>query len=131
MAGYTGISNPFRFGGAGGVVVSGTSMDDYAHIQESIKQIILTGVNEREFETSFGSQVRSQLFKGYEDEIELSILKYHITDALEKWENRISVIDVVLEPMESTNGEAGLTCTITYEVTKYLSEDSVTFTITE
>lgn len=131
MAGYTGISYPFRFGGAGGVVVSGTSMDDYSHIQESIKQIILTGVNEREFETSFGSQVRSQLFKGYEDEIELSILKYHITEALEKWESRISVIDVVLEPMESTDGEAGLVCTINYEVTKYLSEDSVTFTITE
>lgn len=127
MLGFTGMEFPFRFSGSGGVAKSTTSMEDFSHIKESIIQIILTSIGEREFETQFGSEVRSQLFKGYEDETELSILQFNISQALETWEPRISINDIELEPLDDGDGSTFLQCTIFYEVTQYMTSDSVTF----
>lgn len=128
MSGYTGISFPFRFGGKGGVEKSTTNVDDYSHIQESIQQIILTGIGERIMETRFGSEVRSQLFKGVEDETDISILKFEIQEALERWEPRIAVTDIEVTPIENSES-TGLKCDIRYEVLKYMSEDSLTLVL--
>jgi phage baseplate assembly protein W len=129
MIGYTGISFPFRFSGSGSVSTSTTSMDDFSHIQESLIQIILTAIGEREFETSFGSEVNKQMFKVYDDESELAVLKFYITQAIEKWESRVSIDDVIFEPMEDDDGNTALQCTVSYEVVRYMANDSVTLNL--
>lgn len=127
MSGYKGIAFPFRFGGNGGVATSTTSMDDFSHINESIEQIILTKLGERIIEIDFGSEAHKQLFSQMDDEVELSILKFYITESLQLWEPRIEVVDVVLEPLINDNDESYIQCTIYYKVTKYMTNGSTTF----
>lgn len=129
MEGYTGISFPFRFGGNGGVQTSTTNIDDLSHINESIAQIILTKLGERYMEVDFGSEAHKQLFSDLDDETELAVLKFYIMDALEKWETRITVDDVILEQKIDSNKQSYMECTVIYEVIKYMIGGSTTVSL--
>ncbi len=101
IQGFTGVSFPFRIGSKGGVVMSTTSDTDYSHINESIRQIILTRKGERVNLVNFGCNLQDALFENLDPGI-ANMIKYTITEALKTYEPRITVNDVRVIPDEST-----------------------------
>jgi hypothetical protein len=62
-------------------------------IHDSIRMILSTRVGERFFVPEFGSKLHLALFE-QNDMVSRDLIVYYVTDALEKWEKRISVDDV-------------------------------------
>ena len=85
----TGLSFPFRIGVKGGAVLSTTSVDSVEHIEESIKQILLTYEFERTMEYHCHSKIEQFIFTTM-GESEQTLLKYQVCEAL-KQDTRISV----------------------------------------
>jgi phage baseplate assembly protein W len=85
----TGISFPFRIGVNGGVVISSTSVYDVSHIEESIKQILLTHKFDRTMEPYFYSSIESFVFTKIDDS-NATLLRYQVHEALQL-EKRIRV----------------------------------------
>mgnify|MGYP000049785020 CR=1 FL=1 len=125
--GFTGISFPFRFDGRGGVATSTTSINDFSHIEESIKQIVLTSIKERVMELEFGSNVRDHLFSMTDDETDIAILKFHIREAIEKFEKRVEIEDINILKDETEVGEGTWIVEIKFKVIRYLKNSVVRF----
>lgn len=121
--GYKGISFPFRFGGRGGVMTSDTSSGDFAHIHESLVQIIMTTVGERVFEYHFGSEVAFSIFDSSTDDTDLSILAFRVREAIGMWENRVEIEDLQIEV--SPDSESTLYVVINFNVIKYMKSDTL------
>lgn len=96
MAGYTGVSFPFRVGAKGGVVTSTTTESEVTHINESIRQILLTRKGERPMEPEFGTNLYRMIFEVI-DETMMNVISFEIKEALARWEPRIRVMDVVVQ----------------------------------
>lgn len=125
--GFTGISFPFRFDGRGRVATSTTSVTDFSHIKESIIQIILTQVGERRMELEFGSEVKDHVFSMLDDETDIAILKFHIQEAIEKYEKRVEINNIEVFHGEGVTGDGTWVVEIDFKVIKYLKNDIVRF----
>lgn len=129
QVGYKGISFPFRFNGRGGVATSTTSSDDFSHIKEGIQQIIGTAIGERIFETKFGSEVNKYNFQNQDDPIEISRLRFYIEEAINKWEDRVELLDVQVTPIENEENLGYTLVEVDFRVTKYMKSDTVSMKI--
>jgi len=101
--GVTGASYPFRLDGSGRVAVSTVDLDteDVSHISESIQQILETPIGSRFFNHTFGSELRSLLFKPNAPET-VAIHLSSVRDVLRKWEPRVQVISIdIVEQTDS------------------------------
>jgi uncharacterized protein len=118
MAGYTGISFPFRIGSKGKVVLSTTTDMEITHINESIRQILLTQKGERVNEPDFGANLNSIIFDNI-DETLINVIAYKVREALEIYEPRIQVRDVII-----TEIDGGIVVTVDFIVIRSLLETS-------
>lgn len=75
--------------------------DEYA-VQQSMVDILLTKQGEREFMPTYGSKLYWHLFEPMNMITQLAI-KDEIVNALENWEPRISIKDVVVVPNKNEN----------------------------
>lgn len=123
--GFTGISFPFRVDGRGGIATSTTSTVDFTHIKESITQILLTQLEERNMELEFGSEVKKHTFQMTDDETDIAILKYHIQEAIEKFEKRVEVNNIAVFHEDIKDFGDTWIAEIDFTVIKYLKNDIV------
>lgn len=112
-SGFKGISFPFRIGNKGGVVMSTTSAYEVPHIIESMQQILMTKPFERGMEMGFHCEVINNLFDINNENL-YQIIAYQVREALEKWEDRIEVLNV-----EVTGEEEYVYVTISFSVKLY------------
>lgn len=80
---------------------------DLKAIQESIVGIVSTKKGERPFNPEFGCDISEQLFENISPASSFSI-KYSIENAISKWEPRISIRKIEVNPLYDQN---------TYQVT--------------
>ena len=95
LAGYTGISFPFRIGARGGVVLSSTDRHEFPHIEESIVQILGTRPMERWMEYHVFSDLDVFAFEPNDGSLR-SLLLHQIRQAL-RHDARVSVHGIKLE----------------------------------
>ncbi len=113
-----GLRFPFGF-----ATQTGATEESMAHdrIRESILQILETRPGERLIRPDFGSRVKDLAFE-QNDAILEGLLRFHIADALKRWEKRIVVTDVSFDDSpENTDRNVLLVC-ITYRVIPSQSE---------
>lgn len=126
--GFTGLAFPLRLNNQGGLKLTTTSSTDFTHIEESIKQILMTSVGERIMEVYFGSQVSTHIFDPT-DESTFSLIKHEIVEVLTQYEPRVSVTTSgisMYDKMEEETGKNFLFVSIQYVVLKYNREGSLT-----
>ena len=76
---------------------------DVQAIKRAVKNIILTNKYERPFNSDFGCNLRGFLFENITEPL-LVLIKDRISMAIEKYEPRVSVEDVVVQDDEENNG---------------------------
>ena len=76
---------------------------DVQAIKRAVKNIILTNKYERPFNPDFGCNLRGFLFENITDPI-LVLMKDRISTAIEKYEPRVSVEDIVINEDIENNG---------------------------
>ena len=76
---------------------------DVQAIKRSVKNIILTNKYERPFNSDFGCNLRGFLFENITEPL-LVIIKDRVAMAIEKYEPRVSVEDVVVKDDQDKNG---------------------------
>src|SRR5210317_1010683 len=76
---------------------------DVQAIKRAVKNIILTNKYERPFNSDFGCNLRGFLFENITDPI-LVLMKDRISTAIEKYEPRVSVEDIVIKEDIENNG---------------------------
>ena len=76
---------------------------DVQAIKRSVKNIILTNKYERPFNSDFGCNLRGFLFENITEPL-LVIIKDRVAMAIEKYEPRVSVEDVVVRDDQDKNG---------------------------
>ena len=76
---------------------------DVQAIKRSVKNIILTNKYERPFNPDFGCNLRGFLFENITEPL-LVIIKDRVAMAIEKYEPRVSVEDVVVKNSTDPNG---------------------------
>lgn len=127
-SGYKGLAFPLRLSNRGGLKFTSTSSTDFTHIEESIKQILLTSVGERVMEVYFGSKISTHIFDPT-DQSSFSLIKHEIVEMLSQFEPRISVNVGGISMSENYDEDLGTNClyvTIQYVVVKYNREGSLT-----
>ena len=72
-------------------------------IARSVRNIIFTAPGEKMFNPDFGTNITDSLFELL-DEISGTVIKDRITYSLETYEQRISLIDVIVVPDFDNNG---------------------------
>lgn len=106
LDGFTGISFPFRIDpGTGGVATSTTSQDNYAHIEEAVRQIIGTSPALREVWhlPDFGARP-PQLEWEPLDEAFAGAVETTMRTGLARWEDRVR-FEVVTTLRASSEGQ--------------------------
>lgn len=111
--GYRGISFPFRISGTGGIEMSGTDIINVPHLEEAIKQILLTRPRERCMEYHFKSDLDLDIFEPNDISAQ-KLVEHQIRQALSALEDRIEVINV---DVTSKNNE--ILADISFKVLKY------------
>ena len=76
---------------------------DVQAIKRSVKNIILTNKYERPFNSDFGCNLRGFLFENITEPL-LVIIKDRVAMAIEKYEPRVTVEDVVVRDNQDKNG---------------------------
>ena len=76
---------------------------DVQSIKRSVKNIILTNKYERPFNSDFGCNLRGFLFENITEPL-LVIIKDRVAMAIEKYEPRVTVEDVVVRDDQDKNG---------------------------
>ena len=76
---------------------------DVQAIKRSVKNIILTNKYERPFNSDFGCNLRGFLFENITEPL-LVVIKDRVSMAIEKYEPRVSVEDVVVQSDDGING---------------------------
>ena len=76
---------------------------DVQAIKRSVKNIILTNKFERPFDSDFGCNLRGFLFENITEPL-LVIIKDRVAMAIEKYEPRVTVEDVVVKDDQDKNG---------------------------
>ena len=96
-----GIKFPFRFYRRTGGTQESEGLD---RIRESIIQILETRIGERLKRPEFGSKVKDLVFE-HNDEVLKGLLRYHVVEAIKRWEKRVVVTNVSFD--NSGNPEDG------------------------
>ena len=107
-----GIRFPFRFSERTGGTEESSELD---RIRESIVQILETRPGERFMRPEFGSRVKDLAFE-QNDAVLRGLLRFHITDAIKRWEKRVVVTDVSFDDAPVTLDANRLLVRITYRV---------------
>ena len=107
-----GLKFPFQFSERTGAPAVSSELD---RINESIIQILGTRIGERLMRPDFGSKVKDLLFE-QNDAVLKGLLRYHIMDALKKWEKRIVVTGVTVDDSANQAGGNILVLCVTYRV---------------
>ena len=111
-----GLRFPFAFQRrSGGARVSTITSMDHAHIHESILQILGTRPGERFMNPEFGAHVRDLVFAP-NSHVLRGLLRYYITDAIERWEKRVTVTDVSFDESPEVTDANTLPVRISYRV---------------
>ena len=76
---------------------------DVQAIKRSVKNIILTNKYERPFNSDFGCNLRGFLFENITEPL-VVIIKDRVAMAIEKYEPRVSVEDVIVKNSSDPNG---------------------------
>jgi phage baseplate assembly protein W len=103
----TGLSFPIRVDRLGGVALSSGDAD----VREAIELILGTAPGERPMRPEFGCGIHDHVFDSI-DAAMLARVEVEIREALDRWEPRIEVLDVV--PDLSRVGEGVLMIDLSY-----------------
>ena len=76
---------------------------DVQAIKRAVKNIILTNKYERPFNSDFGCNLRGFLFENITEPL-MVLIKDRVSMAIEKYEPRVSVEDVIVNDDEERNG---------------------------
>ena len=117
-----GISFPPRVGPDGRLAWS----DGDDNVRESIRTILLTDPGERLMLPAFGAGLRAFLFEP-NTPASHRLMQDRITQALQLWEPRIEVRDVLVE--QSTRDPQQADVTISYALVATAAQDSVDLTV--
>jgi len=79
------------------------SVKDKAAIAQAITGLLLTRKGERPFQPELGCDVQDMLFEPL-DFASAGIIKKEITDTIERYEPRISIMDILCTPDFDNNG---------------------------
>ena len=91
-----GLKFPFTFQRrSGGTQISTATSSDHAHIHESIRQILGTRKGERFLRPEFGTNLHELIFEP-NDRVLYGLIRHEVMTALEDWEPRVIVTDVVV-----------------------------------
>lgn len=74
---------------------------DNANLEEAIRIILGTQLGERVYRPNFGSRLSEMVFEPMNTQT-LLMIRLHVQEALEIWEPRIDLIEVITEPDLST-----------------------------
>ena len=91
-----GVSFPIRISRQGNVQLS----SGFQNIQESILLILLTEIGERLYRPNFGCRIHELAFAPLNLET-LMLMKIYVQEALDQWEPRIIVDEVITKPKHS------------------------------
>lgn len=122
-----GLKHPFEFmrrTGAPGVSVAASTQ--HAHIHESIHQILGTRVGERFMRPEFGSRLHELVF-AQNDDVLKGLVRYHIIDAIRRWEKRVVVISVEFDETPENKDRNLLLVRIHYRVIQSQIEGNFVF----
>ena len=75
---------------------------DVGAVVQSIKSLLLTDRGERLFQPEVGSNIRQMLFENYTPQTTI-LLKQFITETIDNYEPRASIIDVTVTPDDDNN----------------------------
>jgi len=103
---------PFGFSERTGGMEESSDLD---RIRESIFQILETRPGERLLRPEFGSRVKDLVFE-QNDAVLKGLLRFHITDAIKRWEKRVVVTNVSFDAPPETTDVNRLLVRITYRV---------------
>lgn len=107
-----GIKFPFRFYERTGGTQESEGLD---RIRESIIQILEIRLGERLKRPDFGSKVKDLVFE-QNDAVLKGLLRYHVVDAIKRWEKRIVVTDVSFDDSANAVDANSLLLCIKYRV---------------
>ena len=118
-----GIRFPFRFSERTGGTEESSDLD---RIRESIFQILETRPGERLMRPEFGSRVKDLVFE-QNDAVLKGLLRFHITDAIRRWEKRVTVTNVSFDDSPDTTDANRLLVRIAYRVIQSQVEGNMVF----
>lgn len=118
-----GIRFPFRFSERTGGTEESSDLD---RIRESIIQILETRPGERLMRPEFGSRVKDLVFE-QNDAVLKGLLRFHIADAIKRWEKRVTVTNVSFDDSPETTDANRLLVRITYRVIQSQVEGNMVF----
>lgn len=118
-----GIRFPFRFSERTGGTEESSDLD---RIRESIRQILETRPGERLMRPEFGSRVKDLVFE-QNDTVLKGLLRFHITDAIRRWEKRVTVTNLSFDDSPDTTDANRLLVRITYRVIQSQVEGNMVF----
>lgn len=118
-----GIRFPFRFSERTGGTEESSDLD---RIRESILQILETRPGERLMRPEFGSRVKDLVFE-QNDAVLKGLLRFHITDAIRRWEKRVTVTNVSFDGSPDTTDANRLLVRIAYRVIQSQVEGNMVF----
>jgi len=107
-----GIRFPFRFSERTGGTEESSEHD---RIRESILQILETRLGERFMRPEFGSRVKDLVFE-QNNAVLKGLLRFHITDAIKRWEKRVVVTNVSFDESSQVTDANRLLVRISYRV---------------
>jgi phage baseplate assembly protein W len=102
----TEFAAPYR--GSGGIALSRHEED----IEQAIRIIIGTAKGERRMRPTFGCDIHTLVYSPL-NETTFSLMRHYVTEALEMWEPRIEVREILISP-DPTDGRADIY--VTYEI---------------
>ena len=103
-----GVSFPMRINKQGNLTLS----QEIDNIEESILIILLTEPGERLYRPDFGCRIHQLAFAPLNSKT-LMLMKIWVKEALERWESRIEIEDVIVKPI---NHEGKVNIGINYRV---------------
>lgn len=113
----SGVSFPLGVDARGGVALAHEDQD----VQQAITIILGTAPGERPMRPEFGCGIHDFVFESVDADM-LGRLEFEIRDALDRWEPRIEVRDVVFDLREQGHGPAGSTDVLVIDITYVLRE---------
>lgn len=102
----TEASAPYH--GSGGIALSRHEQD----IEQAMQIILGTSKGERRMRPTFGCDIHTLVYSPL-NESTFNLMRHHVTEALEMWEPRIDVREILISP-DQRNGRADII--VNYEV---------------
>jgi len=121
-----GLRFPFRFSERTGGTEESSDLD---RIRESIIQILETRPGERFMRPEFGSRVKDLVFE-QNDAVLKGLLRFHITDAIKRWEKRVVVTNVSFDESPDATDANWLLVRIAYRVIQCQVEGNLVWPFT-